>query len=79
MPQIVPPVPISEEFNTSPWTQFFEIIRRQVNQPNYYSLTVDPGTTRVPNGTYSMWLNTTSGVLKLWANQSGVMKSVTLT
>jgi hypothetical protein len=79
MPQLVPPPPLGEEFEHVSWQQFFEILRKQVNQPAYYSQSTDPGTTGVPSGTWSVWLNTTSGVLKIWANQAGVMKSVTLT
>ena len=80
MPQIVPPVPSTEEDHTaSVWTQFFQELRRMANQPVFYASTADPGTTNVPNGTWAVWKNTTSGIVKLWVNDGGVMKSVTIT
>lgn len=79
MPQIVPPPPYGEELESDSYKQFFEILRKQVNAPVFYASTSDPGVAGVPNGTWSVWLNTTSGVLKVWANQGGVLKSTTLT
>ena len=79
MPSLVPPVPIGSEFESDVWKQFFEVLRKQVNQPSFYSQTTDPGTSGVPSGTWSIWKNTTSGVVKLWVNDGGVMKSVTIT
>lgn len=78
MPQLVPPVPFNEEFDSNPWKQFFEILRKQSNQPVFYAQTTDPGAAGVPSGTWSVWKNTTSGVVKLWVNDGGVMKSVTI-
>ena len=44
MPQIVPPVPSTEEDHTaSVWTQFFQELRRMANQPVFYASTADPG------------------------------------
>jgi len=79
MPNPVPPVPFNSEFEADVWKQFFEVVRRQINQPNFNSSTADPGTAGVPNGTWSVWKNTTSGLVKIWTNDGGVMKSVTLT
>lgn len=79
MPNIVSPVPTGADFNDPVWQQFFEIIRKQINSPVFYSQTTDPGTAGVPSGTWSVWKNTTSGVTKLWLNDGGVMKSVTIT
>lgn len=42
------------------------------------SSTVDPTTTNISAGTAKLWKNTTSGQLKLWANDGGTMKSVLL-
>lgn len=78
MPQIVPPVPQGVEWGEDVVVQFLEAMRNQVNQPRFYSQTTDPGTVGVPNGTWSMWKNTTSGLVKLWVNDGGVMKSVLL-
>ena len=79
MPQLVFPFPQGSELDSPEVQQFFEIMRKQINQPAFYSQATDPGAAGIPNGTWSIWLNTTSGVLKLWANQAGVLKSVTLT
>lgn len=79
MPNPVPPVPFNSEFEADVWKQFFEVVRRQINQPNFNASTGDPGTTGVPNGTWSVWKNTTSGVVTLWVNDGGVMKSVVIT
>lgn len=76
MPNLVSPVPTGADFNDPVWQQFFEIIRKQINNPNFFSQTTDPGTAGVPNGTWSVWKNTTSGLTKLWLNDGGVMKSV---
>lgn len=79
MPLVVPPIPTESDFNDPVWIQFFEIVRRQINSPPFAISTTDPGTSGVPNGTWGMWKNTTSGIIKLWVNDGGVMKSVTLT
>ena len=79
MPQIVPTPPIGMEFESDVWTQFFELLRKQANQPVFYAQATDPGTAGVPSGSWGVWKNTTSGLVKLWANDGGVMKSVTLT
>lgn len=79
MPKLVPPVPIGAEWDEDVVNQFLEIIRNQVNNPKFFSQTTDPGTAGVPSGTWAVWKNTTSGVVKLWTNDGGVMKSVTIT
>lgn len=79
MPQLVPPVPYGVDFDDSATKQFLEVLRKQVNQPVFYSQTTDPGTAGVPNGSWSIWKNTTSGTVKLWLNDGGVMRSVTIT
>ena len=40
--------------------------------------TVDPTTSDIASGNGKLWKNTTSGQLKLWANDGGTMKSVLL-
>lgn len=76
MAQIIPPPPYGQDFDDAAWRQFFDLIRKQINQPAFYSQTTDPGTAGVPSGTWSVWKNTTSGLTKLWLNDGGVMKSV---
>lgn len=79
MPTLVPPVPNGEDFSSDPVQQFLQVIRDLVNNPNFFAAPSDPGTANVPNGSYAIWKNTTSGVVKLWVNDNGTMKSVTIT
>lgn len=79
MPQLVPPVPAQSETDSPEYLQFLELLRKQANQPVFYASTADPGVAGVPSGSWAVWKNTTSGLVKLWANDNGVMKSVTLT
>ena len=78
MPARVPPVPQNEDVTEAAWQQFFEQLRREANAPVFYSQATDPGTAGVPNGTWSVWKNTTSNQVRLWANNNGVMVSVQL-
>lgn len=73
--KFVSPVPHSDWGEDVVW-QFLEELRNQANQPRFFSQTTDPGTAGVPNGTWGVWKNTTSGNVKLWVNDGGVMKSV---
>lgn len=44
-----------------------------------YSGTTDPTTSTVSSGEWQLFKNTTTGVVKLWTNDAGTMKSVALT
>lgn len=79
MPNIVPPVPQGVDLSDDVFYQFLETLRKQVNQPAFFAQPTDPGTAGVPSGTWGIWKNTSSGVVKLWVNDGGVMKSVTIT
>lgn len=50
-----------------------------VVKSKFKTLSADPTTTDIPTGYTMLVKNTTSGVLKLWANDGGTLKSVTLT
>ncbi len=78
MPNLVPPVPLGSELDSPEMQQFLELLRKNANSPAFYSQVTDPGVAGVPNGTWSVWKNTGSGVVKLWVNDGGVMKSVTI-
>ena len=39
----------------------------------------DPTASNIADGTFEMWKNSNTNVLKLWANDGGTMKSITLT
>ena len=45
----------------------------------FLSSTADPTTTDIPASVATLWKNTTTGELRLWANDGGTMKSVLLT
>lgn len=80
MPKFVPPVPNTEaEWESDTTNQFLNIIRDWLNAPKFYAQATDPGTAGVANGSWSIWKNTTSGVVKLWLNDNGTMRSVTIT
>lgn len=79
MPSLIPPVPTNADFADPVWQQFFELVRKQINAPVFFAQATDPGTTGVQSGTWSIWKNTTSGIVKLWLNDGGVMRSVTIT
>ncbi len=79
MPTLVPPVPNGSDFSSDPVQQFLQVIRDLVNNPLFFASTADPGTANVPSGSWAVWKNTTSGVVKLWVNDNGTMKSVTIT
>lgn len=76
MPKLVPPVPIGADWDEDVVNQFLEIMRNQVNNPKMFSQSTDPGTAGVPSGTWGVWRNSTTGNVKLWVNDGGVMKSV---
>lgn len=42
------------------------------------SAAADPTTTNITTGNWAIYKNTTSGLLKLWANDSGTLRSVLL-
>ena len=79
MPNLVPPVPMGVPWEDSITFQWLEEVRNLVNNPVFFAQPTDPGATGVPNGRYGVWKNTTTGVIKLWVNDGGVLKSVTLT
>jgi hypothetical protein len=78
MPQLVPPAPQGSDLDSAEFLQFLELLRKYTNAPVYFSSTADPGTAGVPVGTWGMWKNTTSGLVKFWVNDGGVMRSVQL-
>ncbi len=43
-----------------------------------FSSASDPTTSNITSGSFGVWKNTGSGVVKLWINDAGTMKSVTL-
>lgn len=76
--RLIPPVPLNEEFNSTTVQQWMELVRRFINQPFTYSGVANPTTADVPTGSWIVYKNTTSGEVRVWTNDGGVMKSVLL-
>lgn len=45
---------------------------------SFYTSTADPTSTDITSGCFSVWKNSGTGTIKLWANDGGTMKSVAL-
>lgn len=60
--------------------QYYHLTQTQhTRATSFISQTTDPTTTDIPVNEWALYKNTTSGLLKLWANDGGTLKSVTLT
>ena len=76
------PIPVRTSFKDDPfnWMQWFIALSNYVtNRGDIPRQSADPTTTQITPNTWQIVKNTTSGDLKLWANDNGVMKSITLT
>lgn len=62
-----------------PWQDWFNQIRENANAPKYFTKSSNPSLTEIPPGTFSVWKNTTTNVVRLWANNNGVLVGITLT
>lgn len=62
------------------WSQWFSKASEAINLLLLiHSKAGSPTTADISSGNWAIYKNTTTGTLKLWANDGGVMKSVTLT
>lgn len=60
-------------------TERYHLTALQYNQAtSVLSKSSDPGTSDILTGTWALYKNTTTGDVKLWANDGGTMKSVAL-
>lgn len=60
--------------------QYYHLTQNQHTKlTSFISQSADPSTGDVTSGTWAVYKNTTSGEVRLWANDGGVMKSVLLT
>lgn len=60
--------------------QYYHLTQTQHTRvTTFISQAADPGTGDISSGQWAVYKNTTSGLVKLWCNDSGTMKSVTLT
>lgn len=76
--KLIPPVPLGEEFDSAPVGQWMELVRRYINEPPVFSGVANPTTADIARGTWVVYKNTTSGEVRVWTNDNGVMKSVLL-
>jgi hypothetical protein len=54
-------------------------LTQQTRVAGFISAAVDPTTADIAAGQWALYKNTTSGLVKLWTNDGGTLKSVTLT
>lgn len=54
-------------------------LTQQTRVAGFISQAADPTTANIASGQWALYKNTTSGLVKLWANDGGTLKSVTLT
>ena len=60
--------------------QYYHLTQNQHTKlTSFISQASDPTTSDISSGTWALYKNTTSGDLKLWANDGGTLKSVILT
>jgi hypothetical protein len=80
----LPKPPIIEDFTPETkgsysWkTWLYQLWQTFIGQVQVNQLAADPTTAEILVNTWAVYKNTTSGVVKLWCNDAGVMKSVTL-
>lgn len=75
----IPPTSQGEPFESDNWQQFFVLVRQAINQPTFTAVAVDPDVFDIPSGSYAVWKNTTTGVVRLWVNDGNTLKGTTLT
>jgi len=75
-----PPLKASlEEFVWKEWfNRVFDTLKGNANSTVVSSAT-DPSNTNISAGEWAIYKNTSTGTVKLWTNDGGTMKSVTLT
>lgn len=54
-------------------------LQSALDEQTFYTSSSDPTASNIADGTFEMWKNSNTNVLKLWANDGGTMKSITLT
>lgn len=80
----VPPAPLGADPSSNEWAFWYELVKNNLNvlYPNLGVITessVNPTVTDIPAGETAMWKNITTNTLRLWTNDNGVLKGVTLT
>lgn len=77
--QLIPPVPLGEDVESTAFQQWMEYVRKAINEPPVFQSTINPTAADIPSGTWIVWKNTSLGQVRIWTNDGGVLKSVTLT
>lgn len=73
------PPPKNDDMASMAWQQFFQGVQDGINNPKFYIKPGNPTVDEVPLNTYSVWKNSTTNQVRLWANTGGVLVGVTLT
>lgn len=81
---VVPPAPLGSDLGGNQWAFWFELVKNNLNvlYPNLGKLNEmagNPSATQIPSGETAIWKNTTTNTTRLWVNDNGVLKGITLT
>ena len=76
---MIPPVPLTSDQRGFVWSNWFFQIRNYLNAPKNQTKAGLPTTSDIANGTWAVYKDTSGGTVRLWTNDNGTMKSVTLT
>lgn len=61
-------------------TEYYHLtLTQQTRVAGFISAAADPTAANIASGQWALYKNTTSGLVKLWVNDGGTLKSVTLT
>lgn len=74
---LLPPSPSRADPGSFLWTSWNNQLRRAVQY--FYVRSSPPTVDQIPPGQWALFKDTTSGTLKIYANDGGTIKSVTLT
>jgi hypothetical protein len=80
----ISPVPVNSPQGSYVWQDWLNKLRQATNSAlngifSGNSATSDPTVADIPAGYFALYKNTTSSTVKLWYNDNGTLKSVTLT
>lgn len=74
---LLPPAPARADPGSFLWASWNNQLRRAVQ--NFYVKAGPPTVDQIPPGQWALFKDTTGGTLKIYANDGGTIKSVTLT
>jgi hypothetical protein len=74
------PPPTRAEVTEYIWVTWFKQVQLKLTElTTFFSKAGAPTATDIPAGTWAIYKDTTGGTLKIYANDGGTIKSVTLT